>query len=129
MKIRTTEVYRDIGLHDFQDERRLKIVRAEIDAVHQMTSIRKLFDYALDVGHAPEARLYAIAKLRAAYDLAVQERRTRPDIDMTVLGIVSCGLQSEGWRDREFFGCIVERGERSVPRARPLPPTEERIRS
>lgn len=99
------ERYRQVGLHDQQDEARLAIVRAEIDAVFNMAGqIRDLVDWVANRSKAPESRLLAGALLRAEYDLATDERRLRPDVDMEWLGAVTAGLATT--RSRKYYDSI-----------------------
>jgi hypothetical protein len=102
--------HRNVPLHDEQDERRLEVVRAEIDYVlDRLHDRRELYRYLLDVTKAPEARILAGTKIEAAHALAAEERRVRPnDCDMDVVRAEITGLRSRHWRSPRHYGCILD---------------------
>ena len=109
MKIPIIAQYRGVGLHDHQEEARLKVVRADIDDVIAMSSLAALYRYAGDTSKAPEARLLADAKVRAMWELATETRRRRPELSLEELSALTAGLDSTTWRDPLFYCSLVER--------------------
>ena len=79
--------YPGVPIHDQQSAHRVStVVEPEIDRVHATSDHGELLAIASNIQWAPEARLFAGAKLLAEIDLAVDERRTRPAIDPSWLG-------------------------------------------
>jgi hypothetical protein len=78
--IPVVEFHRGVGIHDSQPEERIKnIVKPEIDHVlDRLSGITELFEFAGSSVNAPEARMLALAKITAEFELAVEERRARP---------------------------------------------------
>jgi len=96
------ERYRNVALHDQQDHERLAVVRVEIDEVYGLTGqISALFDWAAHRGKSPESRLLAAALVRAEFDMAIDERRARPNVDLDRLAAVTAGLATA--RHRRYF--------------------------
>jgi hypothetical protein len=109
-RIPTGEVYRGVAVHAGQQPHRVAtIVRPAIDVVHEMADPRALFDYACDARNPPEARLFAEAKCQACCQMASQDRRRQPDIDLEVLQASCAGLTSLGWRDPYFYCSLLDR--------------------
>jgi hypothetical protein len=81
-QIPTIATHRGIGIHDDQTPARIKIVKAAIDRVARTSDILELADFAADPQQAPEARMFAANKVEAEYELAAEERRNRPTIDL-----------------------------------------------
>jgi hypothetical protein len=102
--------HRGVGLHDEQDERRLQIVRGEIDYVlDRLHDRRELYRYLLDVTKSPESRIVAGMKIEAAHAIATEERRVRPvECDMDVVKAELSGLRSRHWRSPTHYGCILD---------------------
>ncbi|UFX41712.1 hypothetical protein HAP47_0020590 [Bradyrhizobium sp. 41S5] len=117
--------YRGVGLHDQQSPKRLDVVRAAIDDVFEQTNIDRLFQVARDACWPPEARLLAAAKLEAMVDIAVDERATRPPIDLELVHAIVAGLDSAKWRHPRYFASLFDPGpapgERWAEREIPLP--------
>ena len=104
------EEHRGIGIHDHQTRERIDgIVKPAIDAVLALSDVRALYAFAGDVSEPPEARLLAGAKCEALFELAIQERRERPPIDLAQLRALTAGLDGETWRDPAFFGTLLDR--------------------
>src|SRR5262249_38685422 len=104
-------------LHDRQSPDRLRVVRAAIDVVHELTDAQSLFAYAGNIANPPEARLFAGAKCQAAWELAAAERRVRPDIDLRKLAARTAGLDSSRWRNPFRFGCLFDVAAPGAPEA------------
>lgn len=116
--------HRGCPLHNHQDESRLAIVRAEIDAVIAMSDLRDLVAWAEFVGHAPESRMLSGEKAISLLG-AVGGARQKLPRGLTVEYVESCtaGLSTEGWRSRICYGTLIDQGDRgAVERDRPLPP-------
>jgi hypothetical protein len=110
--------HRGIGIHDHQTPGRIKVVKAAIDRVSRMSDILELADFAADCSMPPEARLFAANKLEAEYELAAEERRNRPVIDLDRVRATVAGLDSVEWRDPDRYGTLLEHG--GVEREQPL---------
>jgi hypothetical protein len=115
-RIPTCGEHRGVPLHADQSSARLKAVKADIDEVYALTSLEALFAFATDLGRAPEARMFAAAKVRAAFDLAVEERRERPAIDLDLLDAHVAGLDSLEWRSPFAYCTLGDDHERAVER-------------
>jgi hypothetical protein len=121
-KIPSFGTHRGVPLHDYQSPERLSLVRAEIDRVVCMTDAKALFDYAADVSCPPEARMLAGAKLEAAFEAAIDERRERPAIDLQELQAHTAGLDSQTWRSPTHYCVLPDSAHaNAVRRATPLP--------
>src|SRR6476619_2113046 len=103
-------VYRGIGLHDHQTPELVKSVKAAIDRGARMSDIMELADFAADAMQPPEARLFAASKIEINYQLAAEERRNRPSIDLYRLRATVSGLDSIVWRDPERCGSLLDHG-------------------
>ena len=120
-KIPIIEVYRGVGLHDHQDAARLSVVRAAIDHVHDLDDLDRLLAFLENSRNPPEARLFAGAKIEAAFALAAEERRERPDIDLAYVAALTAGLDSQHWRDSTRYGPIFDPD--ATPRDEPFDST------
>ncbi|WP_439398302.1 hypothetical protein ACRQ5Q_13650 [Bradyrhizobium sp. PMVTL-01] len=109
-EIPVVEVYRGVGLHNEQSEARLAVVRRAIDKVFDVSDFDRLLEIARDVTWPPEARMLAAAKLQAVYEMAVEERRERPPIDLVKVGASVPGLNSQRWRDPWHYGSLLDPG-------------------
>ena len=109
-KIPTIGTHRGVALHDGQSSERVeRVVQPEIDAVFAMTDLEQLAAFAANPARSPESRLFAAAKCRAAYEVAVNERRSRPtDIDMDSVAASVAALNSAGWRSATHYGSILD---------------------
>ncbi|WP_414462708.1 hypothetical protein [Hyphomicrobium sp. DY-1] len=129
-EIPTDGSYRGVGLHIGQNEERLRVVRADIDAAHALHDLRDIYDFARDTGNAPEARLLARAKAEATLDDAVERRAPRDrnsTISREILRAVTAGLKSLTWQSRWRYCSVLDprpkpgEPDRSVKREVPLP--------
>jgi hypothetical protein len=117
-QIRTIASHRGIGIHDCQSPARIKIVKAAIDRVARMSDIVELVDFAADPKQPPEARMFAANKVEAEYELAAEERRNRPIVDLEKVRATVAGLDSLEWRSPVVYGTDLEDG--GQPREQPL---------
>jgi hypothetical protein len=115
-------VHRGVGIHDHQSPARIRVVEAAIDRVAQMSDIVELADFAADPQQPPEARMFAANKLEVEQELAAEERRNRPAIDLDRVRATVAGLESV-WRDPGSF-CSLLDADGGVPREEPLPDEE-----
>jgi len=122
------EIYRGVGLHDQQDEARLALVRSDVDAAFALAgNVTGLVTLARDRSRAPEARLLAAALTLAEHELAVDERRVRPNVSREQLAAITAGLGTT--RSPLFYDSIYsplslarQPGDSGLPvrRAQPL---------
>ena len=126
-KIPINGEYRGVALHAFQEELRLKIVRAAIDDVFGMADLDELAAYLRDFRNPPEARLLAAARIEARYSIAADKREARPDIDIERVRACVVGLDSLKWIDPYCFGSVLHPhppGLSAPTRPRPLTDAE-----
>jgi len=116
--IPTIAMHRGIGIHDHQSPARIEIVKRAIDRVARMSDILELADFAADRRQPPEARLFAASKIECEYELAAEERRNRPIIDLERVRATVAGLDSLEWRSPVVYGTDLEVG--GVEREEPL---------
>ena len=81
-QIPTIASHRGIGIHDRQGAARIKVAKAAIDRVARMSDVLELADFAADSQQPPEARMFAANKIEVEYEVAAEERRNRPIIDL-----------------------------------------------
>ena len=122
-QIFTIATHRGIGIHDCQSPPRIKVVMAAIDRVARMSDILELASFAADPKMPPEARLFAANKVQVEYQVAAEERRNRPIIDLDVVRCTVAGLDSVVWRNPWFFSSLLDPGD-GVPREKPLDDAE-----
>lgn len=115
--------HRGIGIHDCQGPARVKVVKAAIDRVAKISDLMELVDFAADCRQPPEARLFAANKVEVEFEVAAEERRNRPTIDMDRLRATVAGLDSVGWRDPDHYGTLLDPRD-AVKRETPLPDEE-----
>ncbi|WP_363348849.1 hypothetical protein [Methylocystis echinoides] len=96
--------HKGVALHAFQSEARLAVVRGDIDAVDAMSDWQDLWRFAQDQRRAPEARMFAGAKLRVIHALAADARVSRPGFDLELLDALTCALDSVTWADPDRYG-------------------------
>jgi hypothetical protein len=90
-------------------ERIERTVEREIDLVHGMTGAAELFAFARSSHNAPESRLFADAKIEAAWEIATEERRPRPTgITLETTRAVVAGLNSVYWRCPATYGSVLD---------------------
>jgi hypothetical protein len=112
--------YRGVGLHDGQPLDRIEtVVKPAIDFVHDLADVHALFDYACEVQHPPEARLFAGAKVEAAWQLCAEQRLQRPDVSLERLRACTAGLNSKNWRDPWHYCSLLDVVPSDVPRREP----------
>jgi hypothetical protein len=126
-RIPAQEYHRGIAVHDCQPPERVKVVKAALDRVlDELTRLEDLAAYIEDRQNPPEARLLAYAKCEAAWELAAQDRRRRPEsINMEILNATVHCLDSLNWRSPWVYGSLLEPGhapgaKNSVKREVPL---------
>jgi hypothetical protein len=117
-QIPTIAIHRGIGIHDHQSPARIKVVKAAIDRVARISDILELADFAADPQQPPEARMFAANKVEVEYEVAAEERRNRPIVDLDLVRATVAGLDSLEWRSPVVYGTDLEDG--GVPREEPL---------
>ena len=95
--------YKGVGLHAGQCERRLSVVRADIDHVCGLSSVADLMECLRNGKLAPEARLYGGAKLFAMHDAASKARDPTP-IDRDLVVALIAPLDTVRWRSPTHYG-------------------------
>jgi hypothetical protein len=118
-QIPTIATHRGIGIHDHQTPARIKVVKAAIDRVARMSDILRLADFAADPRQPPEARMFAASKIAVEYELAAEERRNRPIIDLDRVHATVAGLDSVEWRSPVVYGTDLD-ADGGVERESPL---------
>jgi hypothetical protein len=121
-QIPTIATHRGVGIHDHQTPARIRVVKAAIDRVARMSDILELANFAADPRQPPEARMFAANKVEVEYELAAEERRNRPTIDLDRVRASVAGLDSLIWRDPDRYGTLLEHG--GVEREQPLDDAE-----
>jgi hypothetical protein len=107
--IPSVATYRGVGIQDHQPAERIEnVVRPAIDAVFALADLKKLAAYAADVTRPPEARLLAAAKCEAMFQLAVDERRARPEINLERVAASVAGLNSVRWRSPTHYASVLD---------------------
>jgi hypothetical protein len=100
--------HRGVELHAGQSPERLAVVRKDIDLVFEMAGTRELIAIAGDPSYAPEARLFAAAKLTALHSIAVERREVRPPgIDLDYVKAIVAGVNSNKWRDPDHYCSLL----------------------
>lgn len=129
-KIPTEGEWRGVGLHAGQTEERLRVVRADIDAVHALTDLDEMAAFAQDVGRAPEARVFARMKALAVVEDAVERRAPRSRtavLDRQAINALARGLTCLTWQDPRAYASLLDpptvprSQDRRVRREVPLP--------
>lgn len=107
--IPTVSVHRGVPIHSMQSAARIAdVVKPEIDAVYAMPDMSSLAAYVMDWTKPPEARLFAEARAKAAWQMAAEAREIRPNIDLTKLAAATAGLSSLSWMDPDRIGTLLE---------------------
>jgi hypothetical protein len=117
-QIPTIARHRDVAIHAQQSPARIRTVKAAIDKVARTSGILALVDFAADVRQPPEARLFAASKVEIEYELAAEERRNRPIVDLDKVRASVAGLDSLEWRSPVVYGTDLQHG--GVEREEPL---------
>jgi hypothetical protein len=123
-RIPTIGTYRGIGIQDHQSPERIELVKAAIDRVARTTDILELVDLAADPTQPPESRMFAASKVEIGYQIAAEERRNRPQVDLDRLRASVAGLDSVVWRSPFEYGSLFDRG--GIEREQPLETWSER---
>jgi hypothetical protein len=118
--------YRGIGLHNYQDEARLQVVRDAIDRVIDISDLVELVAFARNVHEPPEARLLARSKALAILE---SHDRQRHAISFDQIMATAVGLSTQAWRSPTHFCSDLDvpprpgapESERPVPREQCLP--------
>lgn len=125
--------HRNVPLHNFQDERRIEIVKGDIDAAFELQGrLRALVAFADDVRRAPESRCLAaslaLADLRRDAD---RRRKRKLPADPEFIESIMIGLTCESWRSPTHFAMIFESLANPacmpVKRDTPLPSLSDRL--
>jgi hypothetical protein len=98
-------------------------VKAAIDRVAGISDILELTAFAADPQQPPEARMFAANKVEVEYEVAAEERRNRPIVDLDLVRATVAGLDSLEWRSPVVYGTDLEHG--GVLREEPLAGSEE----
>ena len=99
------DTYRGVGIHDCQPQSRIDgVVKPAIDRAMKLSSSKSLMDFAKDITEPPEARALAAAKLVARYQIAVDERKERPDFDIDMATYYATWLNRKKARSRTHYG-------------------------
>jgi hypothetical protein len=117
--------HRGCAIEDQQSPERIELVKRAIDYVHGLSldDAEVLVAYAGDARNPPESRQYAAARLEALWQLASEERRLRPGINLEQLRASVAGLGSLKWRDPDRH-CSLLDAAGGVLRDEPLPDLE-----
>ena len=120
--------HRGIGVHAWQSPERVEIVKAAIDEVFGLPSIPTLLGFLKDARNAPEARLFAAARLRAMHELAAESRIGRPaGVDLAWLDAYTAGMTSRTWMHARKFTTLLDPDCRdAVDRETPLTDEDRR---
>lgn len=116
--------HRGVGIHDHQSPARIRVVKVAIDRVAKMSDILELVDFAGDSRQPPEARIFAATKVEVEYQVAAEERRNRPIVDLDRVRASVAGLDSIEWRDPRRYASLLDL-DGSVLREQPLTDDEE----
>src|SRR5262245_33584746 len=109
-QIPAIDVHLGVDIHDHQSPARIKVVKAAIDRVARTTDILELVAFAANPQQPPEARLFAASKVECEYEVAAEERRNRPMIDLDRVRASVAGLDSLEWRSPVVYGTDLEHG-------------------
>jgi hypothetical protein len=102
------EVYRGVGIHDFQDRHRIEtIVKPEIDATFAISNPEQLMRYAGDIRNSPESRLFAGDKYIALAEsrVAAHDHRLR---NRERLAAMLAGTESLDWASPWGYGSLLD---------------------
>jgi hypothetical protein len=98
----------------------LAVVRRDIDRVLDLADVGALVEWAGDIWHSPESRMLAARLVEAVWNAAVAEREVRPPVDLPKVRASVPGLNSRKWRDRRYYGSLLD-----VPPAPGTPPERQ----
>ena len=109
MRVPKAGQYRGVDIFAGQTEERLaRVVRPAIDQVHAMANVGDLVAYAGNADNPPEARLLAALKVEGIFELAVEERRERPNVDLEQVRASVAGLDSGTWYNPETHRSLLD---------------------
>src|SRR5262249_60804368 len=118
--------HKGVVIHAGASAKRVRLVRAEIDAIARTSDLVRLFEIAADCSWSPEARLFAGARCIAGLELATERREAKPNIGREDVNARIAGLDSVGWRDPLRYCSLLDaRSELAAKRERPLDDDEE----
>ena len=122
--------WRGVGLHAGQTEERLRVVRSDIDAAHELRELEDMAEFAQDVGRAPEARVFARMKALATLEDVAERRGPRSRtavLDRQFINALARGLTCQTWQDPRAYASLLDpptvprSQDRRVRREVPLP--------
>lgn len=109
--------YRGIEIHDFQPQERIRsVVKPAIDAVYEISDPTRLLEYVGNSANPPEARLFAVARCNAAWELAAENREARPRFDRDRLEAIAAGLASLTWMNPRLYATLLDTSDASLRR-------------
>jgi hypothetical protein len=122
--------HRGVGIENLQTDERIEtIVKVEIDRVlDRLSTVTELYAFARSPLNCPEARQLAANKIIAQWEIATEDRRTRPQgITLDQVRTSICGLGRQNWRSTtEYCSALDTPAAPGAPRPaqRPRPLTE-----
>jgi hypothetical protein len=117
--------HKGVPLFAYQSPERLTAVRAEIDEVLQTNDPHELHAFARDISRSPEARLTAVARIEAIFEVSANHREARPQVNMPNVRAAVAGLGSRRWAHPDLHASLFD----PIPPAdsgQPLPVRRER---
>ena len=116
--IPSSQSHRGVPLHDDPDPDRYAVVVAQIDHVLDCVDAPKaLFELVRLRSLAPEARIAAYMKCRAAVAEA-REKRRPPPVDEDLLRCHAANALSRHWRSDTHYCCLDEHFDDGPPPVR-----------
>jgi len=103
------ETYRGVGIHAFQSQERIdSVVKPEIDQVFTIDEPENLWQYVLSAMNAPEARIWAGAKLTAMIEQRAHKRLPLLSFTVAHVRAAIAGLSSH-WADPSAYCSLFDR--------------------
>jgi hypothetical protein len=119
------EVYRGIGIHDFQDVSRIsEVVKPAIDHVFNITQPHDLIDYAGNALNPPEARLFAADRYQAIYDVRAEQHGKRP-AELQLLAAKTAGVDCLQWASSWQYCSLLDVASPGTMRPPCRPPEQQ----
>jgi hypothetical protein len=119
------ESHRGVPLHAGQSFARLKVVRRDIDRAYEL-DVAALLEFAENAANASEARSFALARLLAEFEAAIDSRMARPAIDLPRIRAAGAGVTSKKWQSPTHYCSDLDaHTENAIPRQRPLDDLQE----
>jgi hypothetical protein len=110
------ESHRGVPLHAGQSFARLKVVRRDIDRAYEL-DVAALLEFGENPANAPEARSFALARLLAQFEAAIDSRMARPTIDLPRIRAAGAGVTSKKWRSPTHYCSDLDaHDENAIPR-------------